>query len=324
MLEPQALQQFDAALQRHWQRLAGRRARVLLAVSGGVDSMVLLEASARLSGRLGLVLEVATIDHQLRETSASEALAVAARCAQLALPCQVRAVRLEGRGGLEAEARSLRYAALEAVRAERGLTFIATAHTASDQAETVLMRLGRGASLDGAAGIAAHRGDGVLRPLLFATRAEVLAWAHAHDVRFVDDPMNGDARFLRTRVRERVLPALTAAAGPHVVQALARFAEQASDDAHYLKEQAAIAWARVSFADGSLDAVAVEALPRAIARRVLALLFERSAVPVDAHALDDALAAVADRRTATLEAERLLTCRNGRLLVEPAPARKIH
>lgn len=282
--------------------------------------MTLLSASARIAGRVGLRFEVATIDHRLREEAAAEAALVARVADALGLPHHVRTAAV-GAVGLEAAAREARYAALESIRRERGLDFVATAHTASDQAETLLMRLTRGTALSGAASIHEHRGDRVLRPLLFLTRAGVEAYVAALRLPVAHDAMNDDRRFLRARVRHDVLPVLTHAAGDGVERALSRFASLAAEDDAELTAQSLAALARCRWEDGTLDAISLVSLARPIARRVLARWLASQSIEIDAELIDEGLRAARERSVTTLPGDRLLRCTDGRVKVVPAPAR---
>ncbi len=320
----QRVQAFEEGLWRSYRRLVPSGRAVLLAVSGGPYSMALLSASVRLAGRLGLRFEVATVDHSLREESAAEAAQVGTFAASLGLLHHVLRAPVSTTVGLEAAARAVRYEALERCRCERHLDVVATAHTATDQAETVLMRLTRGAALGGATSIHEARADRVIRPLLFATRDEVEAWVAALALPVAHDPMNDDPQFLRVRLRREVLPVLERAAGPHAARALARFAALAGEDEALLSDQARHALSRVSWPDGSLEAVAVAALERPIARRVLGQWLAAQGVALDAELIADALRAIEGHRTATLPGDRVLACLNGRVTVQPAPARTLH
>ena len=146
--------------------------RVLVAVSGGPDSVALLLAMCEISTSLKLTIAAATVDHQLREGSAADVRYVARLCRRLGVGCHCLRVDVTGSGGLEAAARRARYRALGALARQQGYEAIATAHTREDQVETVLLRLGRGAGLRGARGILARRGA-VVRPMLEVTRAHV-------------------------------------------------------------------------------------------------------------------------------------------------------
>lgn len=290
---------FSTALEATYRQLGLEGGSVLLAVSGGADSSALLVGTARVRERLGLQVEVATLDHGLRPEAREEVEAVARLAARWGLPCHVRALHLKAGSGLEARAREARYAALETLRCERGLQVVATAHTATDQAETLLMRLVRGTALRGAAGI--HRARPFLvRPLIEHTREEVEAFLRAHDIPFVSDPMNVDPAFLRARIRHEVLPVLARAAGFPVVPRLATFARLAAEDEALLGELADSAWSRLVLSDGSLDGVGVRALEPPLRRRVLARLLAGAGADVDDASLSRALRAVETGRPVTL------------------------
>ncbi|MFY0566602.1 tRNA lysidine(34) synthetase TilS [Archangium lansingense] len=272
---------------------------VLLAVSGGADSTALLVGTAQVCESLALRVEVATLDHGLRPEAREEVEAVARLAAHWELPCHVLALHLSPGSGLEARAREARYSALESLRRERGLQTVATAHTASDQAETLLMRLVRGTALRGAAGI--HRTRPFLvRPLIERTREEVEAFLAEEGLSFVQDPMNRDPAFLRTRIRHEVLPVLARAAGFPVVPRLAAFARLAAEDEALLSGLADGAWNRLVLPDGSLDAVGVRALEPPLRRRVLARLLAESGAEVDEASLARALKSVETGRAVTL------------------------
>ncbi len=279
--------------------------------------MTLLSGTARIAG---LRFEVATVDHSLRPESKDEVSLVATLAASLGVAHHVLIAPVSG-SGVEAAARAARYSALERLRVQRGLDAIATAHTASDQSETVLMRLSRGSALSGAASIAEAREDRVLRPMLSLTRGDVEAYVAARNLEVARDAMNDDPRFLRVRIRREVLPTLVNAAGPGVERALTRFAAHAAEDDEELAAQARAALNRVSWADGSLEGASLTALTRPIARRVIALWLAAQAIELDAELIDDVLRAVKARSVATLPGDRLLACTDGRARVTAAPAR---
>ena len=207
------------------QRLAGPGDRVLVAVSGGPDSVALLDALVRLAPELRLVLAVCHVHHGLRPEADGDAQFVTRLGAQFG--CVVGVERVTVRVGAgrspEAAARAARYAAL--ARAARAFSArrIALGHTADDQAETVLMRILQGAGPRGLAGIPVRRGRFV-RPLLAVDRATVLAHLGAHGLPHVEDATNRDPAFLRNRIRHGVLPLLVREAGPRVPDALRRLA----------------------------------------------------------------------------------------------------
>ena len=173
--------------------------RVVLAVSGGIDSMVLLDAAAEVARDR---VSVATFDHGTGPEATRAAHCVALRARTLGLPCD-RAVAAR-RANSEAELRSLRWTFLNDVAQTRGR--VATAHTANDQIETVLMRTLRGAGARGLAGLAAP--SKVLRPLLAVRREEIVAYARDRGVEWIEDASNASMRFFRNRVRHELLPAL--------------------------------------------------------------------------------------------------------------------
>lgn len=281
--------------------------------------MTLLSAVTRLPGRSGTRFEAATIDHQLRPESASETELVARTCARLGVTHHVR-IAPPAKGGIEAGARIARYEALHSIRRKRGLDFLATAHTASDQAETLLMRLSRGSALTGARAIHEHRDDQVLRPMLFLTRSDVERYVAALGLEVARDAMNDDPRFLRTRIRREVLPVFNAATGG-VERALSRFAALAAEDDGELQRQAVAALHRCRWPDGSLEAIALVSLPRSIARRVLALWLSEHDVELDAELIEEGLNAARNRSVTTLPGDRVLICTDGRVNVATAPPR---
>ncbi|MDP3501530.1 MAG: tRNA lysidine(34) synthetase TilS [Myxococcales bacterium] len=293
--------------------------RVLVAVSGGSDSMALAEAAFRVKASF----EVASLDHGLRAESAAEVQLVRAWAQKRGVPFHTRSLGLATGPGVEARARDARYSALLELANTQGFGAVATAHTATDQAETVVMRLTRGAAGRGAAGIHAQRGDRVVRPLLFATRADTDRYVAVRGLVAVADPMNDDVSFLRVRVRREVLPALERAVGPHAVPALARFAHYAAEDDAWLQSEAlrGLERARLGGGGSRLDLLAVRAMGAPIRRRALAAWLSEQGVPLDAHHLDDALTAIAEGRTATLPGDRVLLVERSHLSIGVAPAR---
>ena len=184
---------------------------VLVAFSGGADSTALLGALAELrdAGELtGLV--ALNVDHGLRSDGARDADACAVICERLGVEFRRATVRVAP-GNVQAAARKVRYAALRREAVLAGATLVATGHTRDDQAETVLLRLLRGAGARGLAGIPPRRGT-IVRPLIDRSRAEILAYLEERELPHIEDPSNATPRFLRNRVRAEVLPALRAIA----------------------------------------------------------------------------------------------------------------
>jgi tRNA(Ile)-lysidine synthase len=238
---------------------------MLVACSGGPDSLALAAAAAVVGTRSGVGVRAAVVDHGLQAGSAEVAATVAATLSGLGLDAVVLQVVLDAAGvGIEAAARRARYAALaaEAVPGE----VVLLGHTLDDQAETVLLGLARGSGTRSLAGMPERR-DIFVRPLL-GVRAETTAAACAElGLTAWIDPHNSDPRFTRTRVRHRVLPVLEAELGPGVALALARSAELARADADLLDDLAAAELAGHSAE--VLDCDWLAGLPQALLARVL-------------------------------------------------------
>jgi tRNA(Ile)-lysidine synthase len=211
-----------ATVTRH--RLLDRGDRVVVAVSGGADSVALLHALVALRDELALELVVCHVHHGLRAAADQDAAFVRDLAARLDCPATVARVSVprDGRSPEEA-ARAVRHAALGRAAREAGAARIALGHTADDQAETVLMRLLQGAGPRGLAGIPVRRGL-LVRPLLHVDRATVLAYLAAHGIRWVEDHTNRDPKLLRNRIRHDLLPLVEAHGWPRVRVALCRTA----------------------------------------------------------------------------------------------------
>ncbi len=258
-------------------------ASVLAMVSGGADSMCLLHALMHIHrGRIGVL----TVDHGLRPDAAREADAVVAYAAGLGLEAWVEHPDLRAGPALQRRARDARRAAAALVAGREGFDVVATGHTASDQAETVLFRLARGTGRDGAIGMSADRT--VVRPLLTVTRDETRAWCRRHGVAFVDDPANDDPRYARSRVRHGLVPALRAV-HPDAERAVTRFAELMDDERAVLRPLVDAAWTSCA-RDTGLDVHAVAALDPAMRRLVVRCALDAAGVPPDRVWVERALA----------------------------------
>ncbi|MFT4030480.1 MAG: tRNA lysidine(34) synthetase TilS [Protaetiibacter sp.] len=204
---------------------------MLVALSGGADSLALAAAAAFEAPRAGCRAGAVIVDHGLQEGSDAVAARAAVQARGLGLdPVIVTRVEVGTAGGPEAAAREARYAALDAVAAELGAAAVLLAHTLDDQAETVLLGLARGSGAASLAGMAPVSGR-YRRPLLGIRRETTRQACLDAGLEPWDDPHNADPSFARVRVRERVLPLLEAELGPGVAEALARTAEQAREDA---------------------------------------------------------------------------------------------
>ncbi|MFE6254758.1 tRNA lysidine(34) synthetase TilS [Agromyces sp. NPDC057865] len=203
---------------------------VLVALSGGADSLALAAAAVFEAPRAGLRAGAVIVDHGLQDASAAVAETAADAARALGLdPVLVRRVEVAGDGGPEASARAARYAALDAAADEAGAALVLLGHTLDDQAETVLLGLARGSGAASLAGMAPQSGR-YARPLLGIRRATTRQACLDAGLEPWDDPHNLDPAYTRVRVRERVLPVLEAELGPGVAEALARTAEQLRED----------------------------------------------------------------------------------------------
>lgn len=280
-------------------------ALVLVACSGGTDSLALAAAAAFAVPRTGRRAGAVVVDHGLQPGSDEVAHRAAAQCRALGLdPVAVVRVDATGPGGPEAAARTARYAALEAETARLGAAAVLLGHTLDDQAETVLLGLARGSGARALAGMPRVRGV-LRRPLLGLTRTDTAAVCAELGLDPWHDPTNrgapGDP--LRSRVRAEVLPVLERVLGPGVAHALARTADQLREDADALDGHAEAALGTALRPGGPVqagrvvvDVAALEGVPDAVRRRAL----RRAAVAAGAPA-------GSLTRTHVLAMDRLLT-----------------
>jgi tRNA(Ile)-lysidine synthase len=240
---------------------------VLAACSGGADSLALAAALAFVAPRAGLRAGAVTVDHGLQDGSAGRAATVALVLSGLGLDpvrCVAVTVEAERAGGPEAAARTARYAALSGAAAELDAAAVLLGHTLDDQAETVLLGLARGSGPRSLAGMPPRRGV-FRRPLLGLRRAVLTEACMAAGLDPWQDPHNADRRFARVRVRLDALPALEAALGPGVAEALARTAGQLRADTEVLEKFSA----ERTPGDSPLSASSLAELPGALRSRML-------------------------------------------------------
>lgn len=198
---------------------------IVAAVSGGGDSQALLSALARLASPLGFALRAHGVDHGLRAEAAAELDLAEALASKLEVPFGRTRVTLDRGGNLQARARAARYSALRGVALAHD-ALIATAHHADDRAETVLLRLLRGAGPRGLAVLPARAHD-VIRPLIRASKRDVSLHLERHCLDFADDPSNRNSAFLRVRVRREAMPLLQTLS-PQIVRHLNALADALS------------------------------------------------------------------------------------------------
>ncbi|NJP34089.1 tRNA lysidine(34) synthetase TilS [Micromonospora thermarum] len=247
---------------------------VLVACSGGADSLALAAATAFVAPRLGRAAGLVTVDHGLQAGSAERAAAVVAWGREAGLdPVESVRVEVAGRpGGPESAARDARYQALAEVAGRHRAAALLTGHTRDDQAETVLLALARGAGPRGLAGMPARRRlDGVplLRPLLDVSREQTRTACAVLGLSPWEDPHNADPSYARARVRADVLPGLVRALGPGVLDNLARTARLVAADNEALDDLAAGALDAVREPGGALSVPGLAGLAPAVRGRVL-------------------------------------------------------
>lgn len=259
-------------------RLAVRRTvresgTVLVACSGGADSLALLAAAVFEGGKSGTQVIGAVVDHGLQQGSAEHTAAVVEQMAALGVDgtATVRVTVDPGPSGIEAGAREARYAALSQLAAHFTADVVLLGHTLDDQAETVLLGLARGSggrSLQGMRPVFDQDGVEFARPFLEISRLETEAACRAEDITWWEDPQNEEARFLRSRVRHTVMPMLERELGPGVAEALARTAGQLRSDMEFIEPFELSTYERARVEDG-IDTRQADATGPGIWARVL-------------------------------------------------------
>ena len=239
---------------------------VLVAVSGGADSLALAHALSVESKDFVITVIGVTVDHQLQEQSGAQAEKVVAQLKNFGLDCIIKKVNVDLKDGLEASARAARYSALQETADEKSAVAVFLGHTRDDQAETVLLGLARGSGTRSLSGMAHHNGVYV-RPLLEITRDQSERYCEEVKLQYWSDPHNENPDFSRVRVRNVALPALETSIGPGISEALARSAHLLRDDADALDH-----WAKaeeLALDLLNLDCAHLEKLPRAIRTRLI-------------------------------------------------------
>ena len=248
---------------------------ILVAVSGGADSLALAEVAKIEGEKLALKVIGVTIDHQLQNGSAEQAKKVST---QISIPCIIEKVEVKITDGLESSARRARYAALEKCARENNAVAVLLGHTKDDQAETVLLGLTRGSGARSLSGMSEASGIYV-RPFLEITRQQTLKACAELKLEPWNDPHNDDESFLRVKVRKNVLPVMESELGPGIKDALTRSAKLLRDDADALDQIAMEFWQ----SHKSLEVEQLTKLSKAVRTRVLRLaLFERGITQLSA------------------------------------------
>ncbi len=220
----------------------GRGMKVVVGVSGGADSVGLLQVLRQLAPEHDLQLHVVHLNHMLRPEAAADAAFVRRLAGRLNLPVTIGCARVGSiarrlRTGIEEAGRLARYRLLEQVADRIGAQRIAVGHHAGDQVETVLFNLMRGAGPGGLAGIPPRRGR-VVRPLLCASREEIAAYCRAAGLEWRTDASNLSPEFLRNRIRHRLLPLLRKEFNPRIDQAVLRLAEIVGEEDRWIRRHA--------------------------------------------------------------------------------------
>jgi tRNA(Ile)-lysidine synthase len=304
---------------------------VLVACSGGADSIALACAAAFVAPRMALRFGGITVDHNLQAGSHEQAERVVRFLRGLGFdPVESLSVDVRGPGGPEAAARVARYAALDGAAARLGADAVLLGHTRDDQAETVLLGLARGSGARSLAGMPRRTGRYV-RPFLDLPRAITLAASHAEGHEPWDDPHNTDPAYTRSRVRHAALPALTEALGPGIPEALARTAKMLRDDTEALD-----AWSLREFTrlledcdlSHALDVEELAVLPTAVRRRIIRLSALRAGCPgsdlaaVHIEAVDALITGWRGQGPLHLPGPVVVVRRYGKLTFERSPARR--
>jgi tRNA(Ile)-lysidine synthase len=252
-------------------------ARVVVGLSGGADSVALVHLLHALAAEGAVAIAAAAhLNHALRPEADADEAFCRGLCERLGVPfvterAPVRELAREAGLSIEAAGRRERYRFLERVRLAQAATRIAVAHTAEDQAETVLLRLLRGAGTRGLRGVLRRRGH-VVRPLLSCRRDALRAWLAEREIRWREDASNADLTVPRNRIRHELLPLLARSYQPAIVRVLARTADVADAEDALLEQFAAEGAARLVVAvPGGLEVrrAGLAALPLALARRVV-------------------------------------------------------
>ncbi|MCU1283764.1 MAG: tRNA(Ile)-lysidine synthetase-like protein [Acidobacteriales bacterium] len=289
--------------------------RLGVAVSGGADSVSLLLALAELRSELGIIISAVHLNHKIRGTEADADESFVAELAnKLELPFHhscgdAPAHAAAEKISLETAARDLRYAFFRKMIADNTLDKIATAHTMDDQAETVLLRLLRGAGTRGLGGIHPELDENIIRPLLEGCRTEVEAFLKSRNQPWCNDSTNSDVVHARNKIRHELLPLLARDYNPAIVETLARTAEVTRDEEHFWTAETARLLPFVLLpgkpvrgggrsSAGKVDAsgLSIEALlkqPLALQRRLIRAAAESLGIALDIHHVADILALVA-------------------------------
>jgi tRNA(Ile)-lysidine synthase len=285
---------FESRLAECWPPEQWQDVTVAVAVSGGADSVALLRALCRVKQGGAGRLCAAHFNHYLRDEAVEDQRFVEGICEQLGIPCEsggaaVAEIAASTGEGVEEAARRLRYAFLASAAGRLGARFVATAHTANDQAETILHRILRGTGIGGLAGMPRVRALGpatLIRPLLTLRRTEVLAYLHDLKQGYREDTSNANRRFTRNRLRHELLPLLAREFNPRIEEVLLRLGRLADEVQQVLAPLVDALMERAVTCPGAEQAILnrreLLGQPRYLLRELLIRVWRRQGWPLQA------------------------------------------
>ena len=289
--------------------------RLLLAVSGGADSLSLLYIMAALQQKLGIGIYAAHFDHLTRNgKSTEEAYLVQRHCRNLHIPFFSGQAEKDAflKGNFENEARNARYAFLQETAAAQNCCKIATAHHKNDSAETLLLHLIRGCGMEGLTGIEPANGN-IIRPLLCLTRQEIEEYCRLADIEFAQDMSNFDASYSRNRLRLLIMPQLEQM-NPKLTQMLCNNAEILRAENAYMDEQAKI-YLQEQKEENIIEQNSLLNLPLALQRRVIRKFVNEHTGHIMTFSQTEAALDMQEGSHVRLAGKLLLFCQDGRIKI---------
>lgn len=269
---------------------------VIAAVSGGADSVALLYVLYSLKNELGFSLAACHVNHNLRgEESDGDERFVRRMCRFLDIPLYVASIKVtdlrQKHDSLEECARRLRYEFFDSI--SRG-KLIATAHTASDNCETILINMVRGTALSGICGIPVKR-DNIIRPLLYNTRGDIERYCTENSLDYVTDSTNLSDDYTRNKIRHKVVPLLREI-NPALFGAISRLSQSVSDDDRYLDKIAAQLMEKAHTQDDKYDVNVLYTAEECILRRIVTMLFRNNDIPLNMRAVESCVGIIRARQ----------------------------
>lgn len=252
--------------------------RVLLALSGGSDSISLLHILNDLRDKFDFELFACHLNHSIRTEADSDERFVREICAKLRVECfvkkaDVKAIAKAEKISEELAGRNERYAFFEEIMEKHNIDIVATAHNKNDVAETVLMHMMRGCGIDGLSGIPYKRGK-IIRPLLDADKEEIEAFCRENNYKFVIDKTNSETLYTRNRIRHDLLPLIKREFNPNFIDTVAKNSANLTEDAQFLNDFAKDAYDEISEND-KISVSAFNKQPKAIGQRIILLMYKR-------------------------------------------------